>query len=193
MVGHRKRTLRDLSRDPPTKDDIEYMGSVEFRALSDRAAAIVAAGMVEFILEHVILRSLPNQAKKLHAEMLERGPLGNFSGKIQLAFALKLTSRMAFEDLNTIRRIRNAFAHSRTNITFKTEEIALEAQKLKTRMPHFGIAPKPPRELFDDACVMIWNALFFELTQIDIRRKNPSDPKLDRKYAFPPGDPNDPN
>jgi hypothetical protein len=54
----------------------------------------------------------------------EGGAINGFAGKIILGYALGLYSEQVREDLQTIRHIRNGFAHSIGNVDFTTPEIA---------------------------------------------------------------------
>lgn len=191
--GKKKRSIHDLTRDPPTQKDIEYLNTQEFRSLPDRAAGIVLAAILEAILEATILTFLPNGSAEAQEGLFkENGPLGTFFGKIQLAFAMNLVTAVGKADLDTIRRIRNAFAHARTDVRFETEEIAIECAKLQSLLTPKGLfAPRGPRDLYAEACTMIFRALDYQIGQIILRRKNPDHPDLRRKYAFLPGDPMD--
>ena len=57
--------------------------------------------------------------------------LSTFYGNIHLAFALQLVSETVRDDLDVIRRVRNAFSHSILPLTFDTEEILLEINRLQ--------------------------------------------------------------
>jgi hypothetical protein len=88
--------------------------------------------MLTRVLEHVILARLMIVEKRKIIPLFEReGALSTFYVNIHLAFALKLISETVRDDLDVIRRVRNAFAHSILPLTFDTEEISLEVKKLK--------------------------------------------------------------
>ena len=51
------------------------------------------------------------------------GPMSSLSGKIDMAYALKVITKKAYDDLTTIRRLRNKFAHSMALVNFDSAEI----------------------------------------------------------------------
>ena len=78
---------------------------------SDRAAGIIGAVLVEESLA-MLLRSRLVTDEDIHREMFRSsGPLGSFSAKINLAHLLGLFGPTAKKELDTIREIRNEFAH----------------------------------------------------------------------------------
>ena len=61
------------------------------------------------------------------------GPLSNFAGKVLVARALDIVPSEVYEELEKIRRIRNAFAHSSKSWDFESEEIAPQLLALRKR------------------------------------------------------------
>lgn len=51
------------------------------------------------------------------------GPMSSFSGKIDMAYALQIITKKAYDELTTIRRLRNKFAHSIALVSFDSDEI----------------------------------------------------------------------
>jgi len=88
--------------------------------------------MLGRVLEQVILARLMIVEKRRIVPLFERdGVLSTFYGNIHLAFALKLIRETVRDDLDVIRRVRNAFAHSILPLTFDTEEVSLEVKRLQ--------------------------------------------------------------
>jgi hypothetical protein len=84
---------------------------------------------LEQMLEDAILRRLtPEFGATPWREKLfggdQPGAIDGFRSKIILGYALGLYSQQTREDFQTIRHIRNVFAHSRMNLSFKSKEIA---------------------------------------------------------------------
>jgi hypothetical protein len=118
------KTLRGLSaKEVAIGDSIGI--AKELRGVSDRSAAIVLASMVERDLEQLIVQVLPKKEdEKAIAKLQERdGALNSFFGKIHLGYALGLYDEKTRDNLDTIRQIRNAFAHTAQGISFETQEI----------------------------------------------------------------------
>lgn len=85
---------------------------------NDSGVAILMASNVENALDAAIMRRLRDKDDRLHD-----GPLANFSGKIVIGYAIELYGNQTFRNLDIIRQIRNAFAHSRQAIDFESAEV----------------------------------------------------------------------
>ena len=91
---------------------------------NDRGAAILSAVTVETMLINTIVRRLPNGAAMYGQIFENQGPLATFDDKIVIAQALGIIGPETKNNLNTIKHIRNTFAHAGIPITFSTREIA---------------------------------------------------------------------
>jgi len=83
----------------------------EIKHGGDRAAAIVAASLVEAHLTTAMKATLHRNEKIVNELFRNSGPLGNFSTKIDLAFLIGMFSAECHKELNIIRTVRNLFAH----------------------------------------------------------------------------------
>jgi hypothetical protein len=110
-------------------DPLHIMG--EMSQASDRALAIGCVAMVEDVLKTDIIRHMDhldkNDVEKLFGV---NAPLSTFSSKIMIAYAMKIFGKEIRSDLNTVREIRNIFAHSILGLTFDTKEIEKACQIL---------------------------------------------------------------
>jgi hypothetical protein len=91
---------------------------------TDRGAAIVAAALVEDYLSDAIKTRLHARGKArtdVIKGLFDRA-LGTFAAKIDLGFALGLYLEDAHKDLNTVRLVRNQFAHHKSQISFTSGE-----------------------------------------------------------------------
>jgi hypothetical protein len=80
-------------------------------ASSDRAAAIVGAVLVEESLTNLLRSRLGRDQNLLDQLFRSSGPLGAFSVKINLGFLMGFYTGDARKELETIKNIRNEFAH----------------------------------------------------------------------------------
>jgi DNA-binding MltR family transcriptional regulator len=97
---------------------------------SDRGCALMSAAFLEIELENE-LKYLLVKSRKIIDKIFEfNGPLGNFSSKISMAFALGLIDRNTLNELDLIRKIRNKFAHEHQSISFDDETLAPLIEKL---------------------------------------------------------------
>jgi len=100
-------------------------------ARSERAAAIVAGTLVEDHLTTVLKRHLIDNPKKVRELFDVTGPLGAFGTKIDLGYLLGLYSEAAWKELDTIKRIRNEFAHKMEANSFQRQKISGLSDNLK--------------------------------------------------------------
>ncbi len=97
---------------------------------SDRGCALVASAYLEDRLEEVLSGRMVQDD---NVEDFFRGtqPLATFSARIALAYYLGIISREARQDLDTIRRIRNDFAHDLQFETFNNQSISNRCKNLQ--------------------------------------------------------------
>jgi DNA-binding MltR family transcriptional regulator len=134
----KKRTLRTIDKDDITS--VEEWAEIfqEINGVSDRSAAILVAAHVDVelssLIEAELLLSVEEEALK---PLYERdGALSTFFSKIHLGYAMSLYDDKTRDDLEVIRRVRNAFSHVRRSINFNTSEIVKECKKLQTMSDH---------------------------------------------------------
>jgi len=134
----KKLTLRTIDKDDITS--VEEWAEIfqEINGVSDRSAAILVAAHVDVelssLIEAELLLSVEEEALK---PLYERdGALSTFFSKIHLGYAMSLYDDKTRDDLEVIRRVRNAFSHVRRSINFNTSEIVKECKKLQTMSDH---------------------------------------------------------
>lgn len=129
--GKSKPKLRDLSRIAPSHEEKAAVRDALARRGSAITAAILGASQVEHELEtelRVCFRRSDDETWKLMTD--DRGPLGTFSQKITAAYAFGIIDDVIKSALDTIRQIRNAFAHTKRLIDFNNELIVQELKKV---------------------------------------------------------------
>jgi len=93
-----------------------------FHEESDRGAAILAGSFVEHTLGQYVKFRIRD--KKLADTLFgAMGPLSSFDQRIAIAYAFDLISQVQYKDFETIRKIRNHFAHHPLDTTFNTNDI----------------------------------------------------------------------
>lgn len=111
--------------------DGEVAAIKELNTVSDRAAAIVGGTLLESRLEHALRRRF-HENEQIHKTMFANsGPLGSFSAKNKLCFLIGLVGHEGWQDIDTIIRIRNAFAHDINASGFDTQSIKALCANLK--------------------------------------------------------------
>jgi hypothetical protein len=88
----------------------------------DRAKGLLATAMLEHALEEAILVFFEGRDPNFFKDQ-ENGASSTFHIKIRLALALGIIETTVKQDLDTIKVIRNAFAHAVEDIVFDTKEI----------------------------------------------------------------------
>lgn len=97
---------------------------------SDRGCALFAAAYIDTAIEELLRASLL-EGVKIDEDLFKGiAPLASFSGRTKLAYYLGLISAELRNDLNSIRRIRNDFAHDATILSFETQSIADRCRNL---------------------------------------------------------------
>lgn len=124
------------------------------RGETDRGRALVAASVIEEMLEEVLKAFLlENSATK---KLFESGnaPLSTFSAKCSMSRALGLISAEEYRDIEFVRKIRNAFAHSILT-SFEDNQIVSWAMAMKVGVAELEapnetseVALDDPRERF---------------------------------------------
>ncbi|WP_338692035.1 hypothetical protein V5279_37980 [Bradyrhizobium sp. 26S5] len=105
--------------------------------LADYSVALIGQTFVERALELAILAKLAPFDEEANRQIFSydsNGPASDFAAKIKIGYVLGLFGPQTKKDLNLIREVRNAFAHSLQAISFKTQEVA-EMCKLFSLQP----------------------------------------------------------
>jgi hypothetical protein len=91
---------------------------------SDRGAGIIAASLIEELLEIVILNRLRPLSSDKHRNLFAgSSPLSTFAAKIDIAYAIGVINELTHIQLHLIRRVRNHFAHRIQPLDFEHPEI----------------------------------------------------------------------
>ena len=118
-----------MTEHSPSTLQIDLPGFLSaFSEESPRAAAIVAGSYLDTLLVELLDAALIGN-KKARANLLGDDksadkPLGTFSARIRAAHALGLISPNEYADLNTVRTIRNKFAHAQHGFSFDDSAVA---------------------------------------------------------------------
>ena len=121
---------------------------------SDRGLVLISAAYICEKLKEVLqakIQQNPEVPEKLIASLFNaHAPLESFAARIKFAFLLSLVDNYTFHDLETVREIRNHFAHDYARAAFGDENVSCLACKLKTANRAFERFGAPPD--FDTAC-----------------------------------------
>jgi hypothetical protein len=130
--GKRKPKLRDLSINPLTYDELTNLLDALGAQTSPLSKALLGAALVEHDLDNSLRGCLKIKTDAEWEGLVdERGPLSSFSRKIQMGRALRIYDSSFQTNLDVIRNVRNAFAHSKRLITFDHELVQKELARIK--------------------------------------------------------------
>lgn len=133
--GTPKPKLRDLSRQPPSNEEVASL----FETLESPhpiTRAILGAVLIEHELEKALRDALPRNDDVTWSLLTgDRGALGTFMTKIDLGFALKLYEDELRKTLHILRGVRNAFAHAKRLVNSEHELILKELQSIPPYRP----------------------------------------------------------
>ncbi len=103
----------------------------EFQGETDRATAVLGVAFLDEQIYQLLCAFFVDDDKESKEILGIEKPLGSFGARIRLAYCVGLLPHEDFEDLKTIKNIRNAFAHKLQGLVFADEEIIKECNKLR--------------------------------------------------------------
>ncbi len=132
--------FKELTKSPPTFSDLPSMEQ-EFYGDSPRASILLSATIVEWAIAEAVQRLL-REHSEVRALFDFDAPLGTFSAKISIGFALNLFETKTKHDLYIIRVLRNGFAHCRLPLTFETSAVTEMCKNLLLPDTDYARAPQ---------------------------------------------------
>jgi DNA-binding MltR family transcriptional regulator len=114
----RKLRMKKLSRDDQD-DFLKQINSID----NDRGAAILASTLLETGLRSALAARICIHSADRIAIFDNNGPLSTLDSCIILARALHIVGEKTYHNLNTIKHIRNTFAHAAAPVSFSNPEI----------------------------------------------------------------------
>ena len=170
--GRPKPKLRDYSHVILTNEEKE---ALQAAAHSHTQHPVVIAILGCVLLEHELDRLLRNKLRRKddatwQSLQGENGPLRSLSTKISMAHALGIYDAKVKHDLDVVRTVRNAFAHSKKLIDFNDTLIAAEIQgahflsKEFKRFLQTKPTPEMARATFIVVCLKLQTALLLKET-----------------------------
>jgi hypothetical protein len=123
----------------------------------DRTAALVSASDLEGSIEQAISKRMrPLSTQEYNDLFFGDSPLATFSAKIKLGYALRIYGSETRTELDLIRDVRNAFAHSRRAISFSIPEVADICDLLRSYKQNAETQEiAGPKKKFVDSCYRI--------------------------------------
>jgi len=137
---------------------------------SSRAHAIVGAALLDHLLEQVLRHHMIGKPEE--SLFGAYGPLSSFSAKIDIAKSLGILTAGESADLHRVRKIRNAFAHSLDDLSFRDRSIQNHVHQLQVRAGTILGKKGAPRLDFE-LCVLVLSGFLLGRIEEAIVRPNP--------------------
>jgi hypothetical protein len=132
----KSKTLKQISKEYARGTELDAI-IAEIDAGPDRATAILSSIQDQDALGTLIRGALKRDDDATMKELEGQGcPFGSFYSMIILGYAMGLIDADEKKTLNIIRDVRNAFAHARKPISFRTPEVISECKKLENPKGH---------------------------------------------------------
>ena len=91
---------------------------------TERSVALMIGALIEDRLRSVIEQRISHLTPDEMADFFsDNGPASDFASRIKIAYALGGIPAWIWDDVNLIREIRNAFAHTRLQLSFADKEL----------------------------------------------------------------------
>jgi hypothetical protein len=164
-----QQDLKDLIHTPPAKDVKGIIQRVMRGRLDDRSTALTCAAFAEIGLVAglaIVRRVDKDQIIKLFWRM--KGEFGTFDKKIKGAFAEELIGPETRDNLNIVREVRNAFAHSMADVRFTTGPIARACDLIvrPAHLPREKVRSRKYRFAYCQVCDQVFR-IFLGHTMLD--------------------------
>lgn len=112
--------------------DYELLLAFDHAETQDRSLAIIFTSYAEKYLVDIIKQKMSGLNPKLSEKLFKPdGLLGSLQAKIDVAKALNILGEELFNDIQTMGRIRNKFAHELAIVDFNNSEINKFINKLR--------------------------------------------------------------
>lgn len=165
----------------------------ELKRETDRGLPLVGAALIDDRLTET-LRSFfcesPSASKLIDDA---NAPLGTFSSRTEMCFALGLIDEYEYTEIGLIRKVRNEFAHAKHGITFSSPRVQGLCSSLKSDLPQGADYPlQDPRFRFTNAVVCLALRLYHRPEWVALERRKPKvwvDPEATKWRSMKDGPP----
>jgi DNA-binding MltR family transcriptional regulator len=150
----------------------DYITSTQGKG--DRSTAILGGVYLKAHLGQLLARFCVEQAEVRAVLLKEEQPLGSFSARIKLAYALGLVSEHEYHDLILIQGIYYDFLNQLDGSRFSDDDIKERCMRLK--IPQDVMLPmerQTPRDLFLYATAILAQQLSVRITQAEKEKRQP--------------------
>jgi hypothetical protein len=115
----------------------------ERATVDERAIAIVGVTFLDMILEHTLINFMVDDEKEMRKLLGVDRAMGAFSSRVTAAYCLGLICKTVRDDLRTVGKIRNRFAHE---LQASFEEEPIRGWCLALKWHEFSMMMKAPAD-----------------------------------------------
>ena len=129
---------------------LEFAKLFQYDEKSERAVAVVGPVYLDMLLSAMLTNFLVEDDDEVARFMgADRGALGTFGARVSACFCLGLIGPIVRDDLRTVAKIRNRFAHDLL-VTFSDHQVMDWCRNLRWHKESLGQPPPAatPRDLF---------------------------------------------
>lgn len=163
------RVPLDVSH-PHLKDFIAFLP--ELNKESDRGRVLISCSYLDEMMRRILMAFLVDRASSRRLVEGFNAPLGTFSTRTAAAYALGLISEDEFKECETLRRIRNRFAHE-VHASFDTRDINDLCTNLTMAAQSYGDVVIDARGRYTTAAVALIMRLTNRPAYVSTRRRRP--------------------
>jgi hypothetical protein len=144
---------KGASREPEVDQLSQFLNVLN--AETERGLPITAGAMLDEVLAEILRAFMADNAETTRLLKGFNAPLGMFASRISACYALALIGEDEFQELSTIRKIRNNFAHTWKPKTFEDNSVIDLCGNLPWRGPGEHEGNAGPRSRFSMAVSML--------------------------------------
>lgn len=140
------------SESPVLQDFLPFIQN--FLKESDRGAVLIGLGFIENLLGQILSEYLldVNDKKELFEGF--NAPLGSLSARALTAFSMGLIDEVEYNEINTLKKIRNHFAHDYKE-SFSDSKTVSHSKNLKGSISSSTTKIDEPVQKFKSSCIQL--------------------------------------
>jgi mannitol operon repressor len=153
----------------------EFFGFLpELNKESDRGRVLISCSYLDELMRRILLAFLIDRESSARLVDGFNAPLGTFSTRTAAAYALGLISEQEFKECETLRRIRNRFAHD-VHASFDTQDIRDLCHNLTKAAQNYGDVVVEARGRYTTAAVALILGLTNRPVYVSRKRRQPEE------------------
>lgn len=157
---------------PHLKDFLEFIPALNRE--SERGAVLISCSFLDALMGRILLACFVDRERTKRLLEGFNAPLGTFSTRVSAAYALALISEREFKECETLRRIRNRFAHD-VHASFDDQDLRSLTEALTMAAPDHETAQGTGRARFTTSAIMLILNLTNRPAYVARERRQPKD------------------